>query len=98
MEQRIERDAERQRATVLDDPLARQAIEDLGRRVDPYSDPAKVSERRGDHTEHVRLMLDLIKRGFSRLTPNPRANFIRSLGVLMGNICPIGPRSFRGKI
>jgi hypothetical protein len=64
VELRIEQDAKRQRATVLDDPLARAAIADLGRRVDPYSDPARVSERRGDHTEHVRLMLDLIALAF----------------------------------
>jgi hypothetical protein len=64
VEKRIEFDAKRQRATVMSDPLARQAIEELGRRVEPYSDPARVSERRGDHTEHVRLMLDLMVLGF----------------------------------
>ncbi|MHA3771288.1 DUF1552 domain-containing protein [Verrucomicrobiota bacterium sgz303538] len=64
VERRIEWDAQRQRATVMDDPLARAAIEDLGRRVDAYSDPARVSERRGDHSEHVRLMLDLIALSF----------------------------------
>ena len=64
MEKRIEFDAKRQRADVLEDPLAQQAIEDLGRRIDVYSDPARVSERRGNHTEHVRLMLDLMVLGF----------------------------------
>jgi hypothetical protein len=64
VEKRIEWDVQRQKATVLDDPLARAAIEDLGRRVDAYNDPAKVSERKGDHTEHVRLMLDLIALSF----------------------------------
>ncbi len=64
VEKRIEFDAKRQRADVLEDPLARQAIEDLGRRIDVYSDPARVSERRGNHTEHVRLMLDLMVLGF----------------------------------
>lgn len=64
VEKRIEFDAKRQRADVLEDPLARQAIEDLGRRIDVYSDPARVSERRGNHTEHVKLMLDLMVLGF----------------------------------
>lgn len=64
VEKRIEFDAKRQRADVLEDPLAQQAIEDLGRRIDVYSDPARVSERRGNHTEHVRLMLDLMVLGF----------------------------------
>ncbi len=64
VEKRIEFDAKRQRADVLEDPLARKAIEDLGRRIDVYSDPARVSERRGNHTEHVRLMLDLMVLGF----------------------------------
>jgi hypothetical protein len=64
VEQRIERDAHRQQATVMDDPQARSALEDLGRRVDPYSDPAQVSRRRGDHTEHVRLMMDIIALAF----------------------------------
>ena len=64
VEKRIEFDAKRQRADVLEDPLARKAIEDLGRRIDVYSDPARVSERRGNHTEHVKLMLDLMVLGF----------------------------------
>lgn len=64
VERRIEWDVQRQNATVMDDPLARAAIEDLGRRVDAYNDPARVSERKGDHTEHVRLMLDLIALSF----------------------------------
>src|SRR4030095_6950031 len=59
VERRIEFEAKRHQATVMADPLARAAIENLGRRVDAYSDPARVSERRGDHTEHVRLMLAL---------------------------------------
>ncbi len=64
VEKRIEWDIQRQKATVMEDPLARAAIEELGRRVDAYSDPARVSERKGDHTEHVRLMLDLIALSF----------------------------------
>jgi hypothetical protein len=65
VELRIEQDAHRQRQGVLDDPLARAAIEDLRQRVDPYHDPARLSERWGsDNTEHVRLMLDLIALAF----------------------------------
>lgn len=64
VEKRIEFDAKRQSSDVLEDPLARQAVEELGRRIDVYSDPARVSERRGNHTEHVRLMLDLMVHAF----------------------------------
>ncbi len=64
VEKRIEFDAKRQKNDVLDDPLARQAVEELGRRIDVYSDPARVSERRGNHTEHVKLMLDLMVMAF----------------------------------
>lgn len=64
VEKRIEFDAKRQKSDVLEDPLARKAIEDLGRRIDVYSDPARVSERRGNHTEHVKLMLDLMVMAF----------------------------------
>ncbi len=64
VEQRIDFDARRQQSTVMEDPLARQALENLGRRVDAYGDPAQVSERRGNHTEHVRLMLDIMALAF----------------------------------
>jgi hypothetical protein len=64
VERRIEWDAKRQQQTVMNDPLARAAIGELGRRVDAYNDPARLSERRGDHTEHVRLMLDLVALAF----------------------------------
>src|SRR5690606_32066905 len=64
VEQRIEWDVRRQHETVLSDPLARTAIEDLGRRIDVYSDPGRVSERKGDHTEQVRLMMDMIALAF----------------------------------
>jgi len=47
------------------DPLARKEIERLGDRIkDYYSDPARVSERRGNHTEQVKLMLDIIALAF----------------------------------
>ena len=64
VEQRIDFDAKRQRQTVKSDPLAEKAIAELGARIDAYSDPARVSERRGNHTEHVRLMLDIMVLAF----------------------------------
>jgi hypothetical protein len=64
VEERIEFDARRQRETVRSDPLAERAIRELGERIDAYSDPARVSERRGNHTEHTRLMLDLMVLAF----------------------------------
>lgn len=64
VEQRIEWDAKRQRETVRSDPLAEKAIAELGARIDAYMDPARVSERRGNHTEQVRLMLDLMVHAF----------------------------------
>ena len=64
VEQRIDFDAKRQRETVRSDPLAEKAIAELGARIDAYSDPARVSERKGNHTEHVRLMLDIMVLAF----------------------------------
>ncbi len=64
VEQRIDFDAKRQRETVHSDPLAEKAIAELGARIDAYSDPARVSERKGNHTEHVRLMLDIMVLAF----------------------------------
>ncbi len=64
VERRIEWDAKRQNETAMSDPAARAAIEDLGKRIDAYSDPASLSERTGNHTEHARLMLDLMALAF----------------------------------
>jgi hypothetical protein len=64
VEQRIAFDAQRQRETVRSDPLAEKAIAELGGRIDAYNDPARVSERRGNHTEHTRIMLDLMVLAF----------------------------------
>ncbi len=64
VEQRIDFDAKRQSETVKSDPLAEKAIAELGARIDAYSDPARVSERKGNHTEHVRLMLDIMVLAF----------------------------------
>src|SRR5205823_10347106 len=47
------------------DPLARKEIERLGGRIkDYYRDPARLGERSIDHTEQVRLMLDIMVLGF----------------------------------
>jgi len=66
VEQRIAFDAARRRQEVLADPLARREVEKLGERIRDYyaADPARVSERGIDHTEQVRLMLDIIVLAF----------------------------------
>ena len=64
VERRIEWDAKRQNETAMSDPAARAAVDELGRRIDAYSDPASLSERAGNHTEHARLMLDLMALAF----------------------------------
>jgi hypothetical protein len=65
VERRIEFDAKRKTSEYTEDPLVRQEIEKLGGRIkDFYSDPAQASERSGDHSEHVRLMLDLMVLAF----------------------------------
>lgn len=65
VERRIVFDAA-QRASEYDgDPLARREIERLGGRIkDYYADPARLSERSIDHTEQVRLMLDIMVLAF----------------------------------
>jgi hypothetical protein len=65
IERRIEFDAKRKTAEYSVDPLVRREIDKLGARInDFYADPARASERSGDHTEHVRLMLDLMVLAF----------------------------------
>jgi len=67
VEKRIEFETRRQREQILVDPLARKEIERLGQKVDsfnPFRDPGKVSERGVTHTEHVRLMLDILTLAF----------------------------------
>ncbi len=64
VERRIEWDAKRQNETAMADPQARAALEDLNKRIDAYLDPARLSERSGNHTEHTRLMLDMIALAF----------------------------------
>lgn len=60
VEKRIEFDRRRKQEEYLSDPLARKEIEALGHRIDVYNDPAEASKRRSDHTEQVRLMLDIM--------------------------------------
>ncbi|MCW5560240.1 MAG: DUF1552 domain-containing protein, partial [Verrucomicrobiae bacterium] len=60
VERRIAFDRRRKESENLEDPLVRAEIERVGRAVDLYSDPARVSERRDTHAEHVRLMLDIL--------------------------------------
>ncbi|MGV3724572.1 MAG: DUF1552 domain-containing protein [Actinomycetota bacterium] len=65
VEKRIAFDAARRRAEYAEDPLARKEIEKLGTRiVDYYKDPARLGERKIDHTEQVRLMLDIMVLAF----------------------------------
>jgi len=66
VETRIAFDAARRKQEVLADPLARREVEKLGDRIRDYyaADPARVSERGIDHTEQVRLMLDIIVLAF----------------------------------
>ena len=64
VEKRIAFDAARRAATYQDDPLARAEIEKLGGRIrDYYKDSSKLHERI-DHTEQVRLMLDIMVLAF----------------------------------
>jgi hypothetical protein len=64
VERRIEFDARRKAEEYRIDPLAQAEIEKLGGRIDLYMDPKQASERGIDHTEHVRLMLDLVALAF----------------------------------
>ncbi|MEO6034084.1 MAG: DUF1552 domain-containing protein [Verrucomicrobiota bacterium] len=65
VEKRIEFDAKRKAEEANTDLLVIREIDRLGGRIkDYYADPAKVSERQSNHTEHVRLMLDLMVLAF----------------------------------
>jgi hypothetical protein len=65
VEKRIEFDAKRRAQEYDGDALARQEIERLGGRInDYYKDPAQLRRRGVDHTEHVRLMLDIMALAF----------------------------------
>ena len=65
VEKRIQFDAVRRKQEYEGDPLARREIEKLGGRIkDYYQDPSRLSERGIDHTEQVRLMLDIMVLAF----------------------------------
>ncbi len=65
VEKRIAFDAKRRADEYTGDPLARKEIEKLGGRIkDYYQDPARLSERSIDHTEQVRIMLDIMVLAF----------------------------------
>ncbi|HLK60818.1 MAG TPA: DUF1552 domain-containing protein [Chthonomonadaceae bacterium] len=65
VEKRIAFDAARRAGEIHDDPLARAEIEKLdGRIKDYYKDPANINGRKIDHTEQVRLMLDIMVLAF----------------------------------
>lgn len=65
VEKRIEFDAARRAGEYDGDPQARKEVEKLGGRIhDYYQDPARLTLRRVDHTEQVRLMLDIMVLGF----------------------------------
>jgi len=65
VEKRIAFDAARRKAEYEGDPLSRAEVEKLGGRIkDYYQDPAKIRERGIDHTEQVRLMLDIMVLAF----------------------------------
>lgn len=64
VERRIAFDRRRKQAENFEDPQVRAEISRLGRAVDLYSDPARVSERHDNHSEQVRLMLDILALAF----------------------------------
>ena len=65
VEKRIEFDSKRRAQEYDGDALARREIDRLGGRInDYYKDPAQLRRRGVDHTEHVRLMLDIMALAF----------------------------------
>lgn len=65
VEKRIAFDARKRADEYSGDPLARKEIDKLGGRIkDYYQDPARLSERSIDHTEQVRIMLDIMVLAF----------------------------------
>jgi hypothetical protein len=65
VEKRIGFEASDRRARYRDDPQARKDIASLGGRVDAYNmDPGRLRERSMDHTDHVRLMIDIMVLAF----------------------------------
>ena len=79
VEERIAYEASDRRARYRDDVQARKDIEALGGRVDTYKhDPGRFRERSMYHSEHVRLMLDIL-RPPDRLHPDRHVH-VRQLG------------------
>jgi len=65
VEKRIAFEAVRNSAQYKEDPLARKEIDALAGRIkDYYKDPGKLRERGIDHTEHTKLMLDMMVLAF----------------------------------
>lgn len=64
VEKRIAFDRKKRNEESRGDAAVEKAIRALGDRIDLYEDPGQVSERRIDHTEHVRIMLDLMVLAF----------------------------------
>jgi Protein of unknown function (DUF1552) len=65
VEKRISFEASDRRARYRDDAQARKDIATLGGRVDTYNhDPGRLRQRSMNHTEHCRLMLDIILLAF----------------------------------
>jgi len=65
VEKRIEFDRRRMKEATDADPDARREVERLGGRLKDYHlDPGRLRERGFDHTEHVRLMFDVMALAF----------------------------------
>ncbi len=65
VEKRIAFDAARRKGEYHGDAEAMKEVERLGGRIkDYYADPARLSERKIDHTDQVRLMLDIMVLSF----------------------------------
>ncbi len=65
VEKRIEFDAARRKGEYEGDAEARKEVEKLGGRIQHYyKDPARLNERKIDHTDQVRLMLDIMVLAF----------------------------------
>ncbi len=79
VERRIVFEAAHRGVRYQDDPAARQAIAALKGRIDLHKgDPGRVFERDFDHTEHARIMLDLMILGF-------QADTTRVASFMFGN-------------
>jgi hypothetical protein len=65
VEKRIAFEVQRNSSQYKEDPLARKEIEALGGRIkDLYKNPGNLRERAIDHTEHAKIMMDLMVLAF----------------------------------